>query len=286
MASSLQKLKDQYVSAGDKAIIESIGRALDSESLEGEQTAAEELDKNSPPVSSPQDVEDYLWRLWGIFISVARIVGQKSGRSGLTTLVGIVKALKAREKGTVSLWGRDTQLWKDLPLFGAIVRDTWNTDPAYEGAVPSPADTEEWRNLNSFAARLYGEGAVDWPIYGLWQLRSALENPLSPDEANIECSILAATEWILHSGKGLFILGEAESDEEPLDPANGQPTSPGPLYTGSDGFSRERWDFWKKQLQMIADSGILPRAEVKAAAEGAVKAMEEIEQGKSVSRDA
>lgn len=68
--------------------------------------------------------EDFLWAFWTLYIEVAKKVPARDERQEL--LVSIVGALKARDDGTVEIWGNDTKVWADLPMLGPCTREAWN----------------------------------------------------------------------------------------------------------------------------------------------------------------
>lgn len=58
---------------------------------------------------------------------------------------------------------------------------------------------------------------------------------------------MVATLWINHAGK--FIWEQTLSGKpEELDETDTRMLRAGELYKGQSGYSRDRWDFWKKRL--------------------------------------
>ena len=110
--------------------------------------------------------------------------------------------------------------------------------PSTEGRIESH-EAEEWINLNAFAARLLKLDAISWTVFGIWELREALEEPSEIPGSGLH--VRAAAEWIKHSG--VFLYGAAingtEGHEECLSAATGS------LYPGTNVVCLKRWEFWK-----------------------------------------
>jgi hypothetical protein len=70
-------------------------------------------------------------------------------------------------------------------------------------------------------------------VSGLNVIVAALEKK-SPTDANLR----AALQWLIHANK--LILRDANSMDTNWDTGS-------ELWHGKEGFSRERWDFWRKE---------------------------------------
>lgn len=91
-----------------------------------EAAAAAAIDEACP---RNEDAESFLWPLWTLLIDISkRIPLNDDGGDDerINSLVGIVASLKAKQGGTVDIWGSSHDLWSDLPLFGAVMREEWN----------------------------------------------------------------------------------------------------------------------------------------------------------------
>ena len=69
-----------------------------------------------------------------------------------------------------------------------------------DGNIPTPKESSEWLNLNSFTARMTSEGGS---ILGLWVIRFALEEENAAG-AIANSNISVASEWIIRSGIQLY----------------------------------------------------------------------------------
>lgn len=128
-------------------------------------------------------------------------------------------------------------------------------DPTFEWhpEEEEPYTLDQWLNLNSFAARLFGSSVFMSNRFPIWQLRQALEDdlqkeakgPCSPAEA-IENRVSVASEWLIHAGPALLRSSLLESQD--LDDALRKSYAAGALFTGNPGFNIERWGFWKRRL--------------------------------------
>lgn len=107
---------------------------------------------------------------------------------------------------------------------------------------------DEWLNLNSFNARLFGSGITRWRNFPIWQLREGLEDVFGPDSHENDCKIAVASEWIIQAGPKL--LRETLLNDD-MDEAEKRAYSGLELWTGLPGLSTERWGFWKRRLAEV-----------------------------------
>lgn len=169
------------------------------------------------------DVEAALWAAWNMVIDAAGTADDATR----SALVRQLSALRRRDTG-VRVW--DLRLYADLPVFGAAMRERWNV----EGPPGS------WANVNAFAAQLTVAG-LDFGLYALWTLRSALEGDHRPD------LLPAATEWFRLAGPLLY---ESCHHGGPLH-ADGPPARTGPRCPGPPGFTPARWSCWRTGLTAL-----------------------------------
>ncbi|KAN0086969.1 Protein of unknown function (DUF3632) domain containing protein [Elaphomyces granulatus] len=204
--------------------------------------AVEAINKLYPPTQPRSSA--FLWTFWDSLLMVAkRIPYNDDPKQNL--LVDFLTNLHQKTIGTVSI-GKDieSRVWRDLPLLDTTVREEW-CSPAMDGNIPTPKESSEWLNLNSFTARMTSEGLIDGSILGLWVIRFALEEENAAGViANSNISV--ASEWIIRSGIQLY---SEVLHAGPLDACQ-RTTMGGSLYDGEVGFCRERWEFWKLRLSM------------------------------------
>ncbi|KAL6874998.1 hypothetical protein J3F83DRAFT_535432 [Trichoderma novae-zelandiae] len=247
----------------DAAINSSGGNGTGSAEVEA---AANGIDEACP---RNEDAESFLWSLWNLLIDVSERIPLDDER--VNSLVGIVASLKAKQGGTVEIWGSSHGLWSDLPLLGPVMREAWNGSPEFNGSPDEASQIAQWLSLNSFAARLLGASVQSWTNFALWELRDGLEEPLSSDQAR-DTHLATASEWLIQAGKVLYdeVRKNAQLDED-----NVRALGPGSLFEGgSSGFNAQRWTFWKKRLQELsADAS----AEAKKRTEKALEVMNSLE---------
>ncbi|ROV95881.1 hypothetical protein VSDG_05199 [Cytospora chrysosperma] len=110
---------------------------------------------------------------------------------------------------------KTVQLIKDLPeetwlkrFLGSLrmnMRDGWSGFTTDDGEDEDDVQTpDEWLNLNSFNARLFGSGMTRWYNMAIWELRAALETELGPKLHDNDCKIAVASEWIIQAGPKLL----------------------------------------------------------------------------------
>ncbi|KAI9771508.1 MAG: hypothetical protein M1840_002128 [Geoglossum simile] len=133
----------------------------------------------------------------------------------------------------------EKHVWAELHRLGPSMREAWISIPhtfvSLVGII----------NLNAFAARLVNAGLVQWSLFFIWSMHSALENQ-KPQGPLLDCHVAAAAVWIAYGGSVLFkqITNEELSDRE------SRLTAGGSLYNGRLGLSLERWRFWKQRFEL------------------------------------
>lgn len=107
----------------------------------------------------------------------------------------------------------------------------------------------EWKNWNSFVARLTSPTFSPWLNLPIWQFRDALENETVRGPA-MECQLWVATEWITQCAGVIF---EFVSEVRELDERTARAYRTDPLCEEGVGpLSVERWAFWRRRLQELA----------------------------------
>ena len=100
--------------------------ALDNPSLSTDtaDTAVKRLNQLCPETRDKQEIESFLWTLWTVLLGLVKETPADDEK--MNFLVTFASELKASENGSVKIWGETSQLWGDLPLLGAVVREEWN----------------------------------------------------------------------------------------------------------------------------------------------------------------
>ena len=127
-----------------------------------------------------------------------------------------------------------------------------NNLPVSDLPASDPSQQEhraDWLSINAFAARLtatssFPDSGTSFALFGLWTLRSALE-----DEQELDANIPAAAQWVLFAGGKLYTLEEEYKPKK----GGGDPGRGGKLWKGRRGFSLERWAFWKEKFQKFSE---------------------------------
>ncbi|MBM2615906.1 DUF3632 domain-containing protein [Actinoplanes sp. LDG1-06] len=191
-----------------------------------------EITKAAAGGASEPELEGLLWALWG------EVVGAAAAGEPLDDLVARLTAVREIDLDGRRVGGR--RLFGDLPVFGAQMREAWNL-------VPPERTVESWTRLNGFAARLTAAG-VDFSLFGLWSIGTALETFAPPSE-----HLPAAVEWFEHCGPE---LAAATRHRRTFGPG------PGRLHELAEreglsetGFNPPRWAFWRSRLEGLAAGG-------------------------------
>lgn len=234
------KILKAFVTGETKATARSIGEKLIS--------LVDEL---------PQEAEDGVqpgrsWKHSSLYDGVLKIAKEAHDDPQLAKLVKVLKEIKEI--------GPDAN-WKGLSPLGMMLRKEWN------GGVESHG-VDTWTNLNGFAARLSDQEVLDLDAYGIWAMRcersrlsdrltefyrSALEDHrLSGKEGELDANELdnaipAAAVWIMYAGGRMYELGRLEGGER------GRIVMGGPRWHGREGYSTERWKFWKGRFEELCE---------------------------------
>lgn len=193
--------------------------------------------------SDPEDaVESILWAAWTALIAAA----EASADAAQTRLVELVSKVSGQEVPARADGRRDCRVWglqvySDLPVFGAQMREEW--DVTFFGMVGPDA----WANLNAFAARLT-LADVDFCLYALWTLRDYLEE----EQAASSADLAVVAQWFTICGPLLASLSASEYAM----PEWGASARVGQFFAQQGitegGFSPQRWKFWRSRLEAYA----------------------------------
>ena len=92
-------------------------------------TFCEPIEDHFMKTQNPEDIEPLLWRAWQSITTIAAETPHESEqkRQKLSDLVIKIQARPVLESNgtTCNVW--DAAVWKDLPVFGAQVREAWNS---------------------------------------------------------------------------------------------------------------------------------------------------------------
>ncbi|KAL0470373.1 hypothetical protein QR685DRAFT_523475 [Neurospora intermedia] len=138
--------------------------------------------------------------------------------------------------------------WQHLDGFAICNRDAWQDPTLSLESATDPEVHERWCNLNAFLAILLSTGAINWRELPIWELRDGLEESVEElSQEGKDTRVVVATLWIKHAGK--FIWEHSLSGKPGnLDETDSRMLRAGELYQGQPGYSRDRWDFWKRRL--------------------------------------
>ncbi|KAL7628330.1 hypothetical protein AAE478_002530 [Parahypoxylon ruwenzoriense] len=249
-----QPSRDKYVRPYIVSLFESALEPADASSDERARYFVVEVSKLASEEKFGFGVGDFAWEFCEAIIAIASNVPHcNPAQDVLVQAVNLIKTEEAQNP-----------IWEDFDEFGWSVRDHWDEAPGLEPqALNNQTYTAtEWLNINSFAARLLGQEVEKWLNFPIWEIRRALESPLTPapdaseeELIHMDTVIRVATEWMVQSAP--ILLRESMlntfADFNESETA-GRPYCGGPLWTGAGGYSLERWGFWKRRLAEIRTS--------------------------------
>ncbi|KAI4837591.1 hypothetical protein E4T44_08269 [Aureobasidium sp. EXF-8845] len=226
-------------------------------------------------------LEGHLRKSWNSILHLASQQPHSSNQQD--SLVKLLQALITQTPPLKDTNGKEVEVdgskvWSGLPLFGQQARECWNFPDDKEVDIKT---RDTWINVNAFVARLTaaavndhgGErqyyNALDFSLYGVWSLRSALEEDLSnlPAKITADASIGAAAVWILYAGPTL--KGLSDSDKT----YSGKVARPGFKCKDQEwrGYTKDRWQMWTKELAQVKD--LVQDSSIRELVENALKVM-------------
>ncbi|KAI2475530.1 DUF3632 domain containing protein [Pyrenophora tritici-repentis] len=159
--------------------------------------------------------EAALWNIWNQVVEYA----SQTPAHELDRVIEVLTAVADLEEPTTfEVWGKQAA-WKELPLLGPVIRESWDDE---RHAEPF--------NINAFAARLTAAGLIDLSVYAIWTLRSVLEDSV-PDQIYSKSGdkgCKAAAAWFIYAGKVLDVVGE-----------------------DWNGYNERRWRLWIERLEEV-----------------------------------
>ncbi|KAL1793012.1 hypothetical protein ACET3X_007994 [Alternaria dauci] len=175
--------------------------------------------------------------LWDIWNQVVEYASQTPAHE-LDRVVEVLGAVAALEEpATFEIWGKQAG-WKQLPLLGPVIRESWDDE---RHAEPF--------NINAFAARLTAADLVDLSIYAIWTLRSVLEDSapgqIYSKSGDKECKAAAA--WFIYAGKALYAFCKEGKTY------SGRAAAQGSGVVGEEwnGYNEARWKLWVERLEEV-----------------------------------
>ncbi|KAL2060115.1 hypothetical protein VTL71DRAFT_9937 [Oculimacula yallundae] len=194
----------------------------------------------------PEDVEDAIWSSWKEYFKVVAMTKPEEQDHLVQFLLQLRKGDGQGKKLKIE---ETEQTLSNLPGFGPEMRYVWNDTPNEKS---SPELAQAWINFNAFAARITAESkpddCMDYSLYCIWSLRSALEDAAS--EEKITSAILkAAAMWMIYAAREIH---QRVVDEQTYD---GRMAIGGRDVDGKEwkGHSKERWQAWYERFEKRKD---------------------------------
>ncbi|ORY67153.1 uncharacterized protein BCR38DRAFT_387532 [Pseudomassariella vexata] len=225
--------------------------------------AAKSIDELAP--KDDGKAEGFLWQLWAEFTAVAEQLPYD--HLAQDKLVKLVRELTLLPDTAVQVW--NMRLWKDLPVFGAVVREHLNGPQKSSNEAEQTEIWNSWINWNAFAAgRLYTAGLTDLS-HPLWMIRDALEEEITDQKGLNKAKIMTAAQIIEHAGP---VMSRQLGAVQELSEVEERMWRGGTLFQGKSGLHPDRWMFWIERFRNLAEGE--STEEVKRAAERAATLME------------
>ncbi|KAI9881314.1 MAG: hypothetical protein M1830_005601 [Pleopsidium flavum] len=253
--------------------------------------AAESLTKRTSTAANLSDVYESLSALWTFLTDLA--IDMPSSQPKLIELLKAIQNLPDVElpggEGADYISLEQGELWKELPQWGNIWADTFNS---VEASFTKPVDSttesvrngQMWAAITAFSARLAAEDAAQLNGGGflLSQGYRGIVRALEQEGVDLNSEIPAAAQWFIHSGPKLYNHGRTIRHDEPSGNGNGlwfkdgygKPLSG--LWKGEGGLNKGRWLFWKERFTWVRENMELGE-EARRAAKDAVEAMTKVE---------
>ncbi|KAI1665776.1 DUF3632 domain containing protein [Pyrenophora tritici-repentis] len=178
--------------------------------------------------------EAALWNIWNQVVEYA----SQTPAHELDRVIEVLTAVADLEEPTTfEVWGKQAA-WKELPLLGPVIRESWDDE---RHAEPF--------NINAFAARLTAAGLIDLSVYAIWTLRSVLEDSV-PDQIYSKSGdkgCKAAAAWFIYAGKVLYAFCKEGKTYD------GRVAEQGSDVVGEDwnGYNERRWRLWIERLEEV-----------------------------------
>ncbi|KAF9470368.1 hypothetical protein BDN70DRAFT_821464 [Pholiota conissans] len=226
-------------------------------------TAAAQIDELFPTDSlTGPAAETALTHFWSLFIVFVEQIPDWENPAQ-KKLIALIQALcQLPNQRPLDLSGCDWNygqltLWKDLPTLDGVLVDNVESHAIIIADDSEDEKRSRVRNLNfqSFAAQLTAEGLFDVSRAAVYSFSGALEE--DPDSESIESAnkvgthldayILPINVWISLAAKRIWELCKVNGEGALRNDMPG-----GAHWTGKEGFSVERWQFWKQRLDEVA----------------------------------
>lgn len=199
-------------------------------------------------------IKGYLTMLYGLILDVIEQIPPEHPYTG--RLVSLLHAIKnqpppnRRARPDLDYDKFEEQwcaaLWQDLPIFGATVRQDFETRGAWAKVDDDTLAAAEWYHLpftsigfarrNAFLAKITSAGVLNCIDYSIWLLRESLER--QKGAADLNEVLPSAVMWILHTGDLIYHNAAAIGVDENW-------SDVGPLCRAPGGYSQQRWDHWR-----------------------------------------
>ena len=208
---------------------------------------------------------DNLHRLWGLIINA--LIDLPEHRPRIIQLLQAIQNLPTATRKEDEAQNQPIR-WADLPSFGHLwadlkVSDNWRSEirnwatERYEGV------REDFIEQAKIEAQLVVAGIGGIPIsWGLRCICDAFERR----DAVLDFEVPAAKEWLEMAGDLIFENSDRDVIEE---------LSERDLWKQEGEKRKQRWNFWKRRLHLIAESEEIT-VRIKEAAKKALEAMESI----------
>ena len=136
------------------------------------------------------------------------------------------------------------------------------------------AENSEWSDLNAWTASLVAHEHAsagdnpDYSLFGLWTIRSGLEDQENPLDADAEAAAL----WFIFAGPA---IKDFSNQSKSFD---GRVAIAGSLFSSESwtGFNPERWNAWSQRFDALQDS--ISTEQTKTLVRKAVASISELDQ--------
>ncbi|CAA7270757.1 unnamed protein product [Cyclocybe aegerita] len=222
--------------------------------------AAQEINQLFPlnrPTEGEEPNEEpisFLWEMWELVLDVvSQLPWDHPSQERSIDLLKALRSLPDPVMVDMPGFG-EMRVWADLPILHPVLNEVY-----YGIDAPEFKEEEKFRshNYNTFCARMMRDSIRNRTTYAICTMRDALE--VEPDYRarayhtqgpQLNTFVPIAATWIMLAGNYLF---HCSQDSGQGAEADSQSIAGGRGWKGANGYSLDRWRFWKRRFSELKE---------------------------------